>query len=363
MQKLTIGLFGFGFVGQGVYQILNALEDPAISIKKIGVKVPEKRRPAPSELFSFSPEVILEDPDINLIVEATDDPTAALEITHQALKKGIPVVSANKKMIAENLQQIIEWQKEYDVPVLYEGAVCGSIPILRTLETHFLQEPIHSIRGIFNGSTNYILTQIFEEGLDFDTALKEAQEKGFAETDPTLDIGGFDPRYKLTILLAHVFGIVTAPQAISLRGIENLKKEDFAIASEEGKKIKLVAWAAITGDRVVAQVGPQIIASEDPLFNVDQEYNSVVLEGAYSGLQQLTGKGAGSFPTGAAVVADIFSIREGFRYQYRSGSATHELLSTNLLNSRKESLGQNGNIPELDDIEALIEASQETTFK
>jgi len=182
-------------------------KDLNLEIKKIAIKNPDKKRSLPEDLFTTDASVILNDPEINTIVELINDADAAYQIVKTALKSGKNVVSANKKMVATHLEEFLHIQEQYGTSLLYEGAVCGSIPIIRNLEEYYDNELLYSIRGIFNGSSNYILSKTFNENLDYETALKQAQDLGFAETNPILDVGGFDAKYKLVIAASHAYGI------------------------------------------------------------------------------------------------------------------------------------------------------------
>src|SRR5690606_9373667 len=183
-KNLKLGLFGFGCVGQGLYHVLEETQGVKAEIKKICVKTKNKSRPLSEDLFTFSQEEILNDPEIDVVVELIDDAAAAFDIVKASLLKGKAVVTANKKMLAEHLEELYQLQKQTGKPLLYEGAVCGSIPILRNLEEYYDNDLISSIEGIFNGSTNYILTKVFEENKSYPDALAKAQELGFAESDP-----------------------------------------------------------------------------------------------------------------------------------------------------------------------------------
>src|SRR3982751_3286529 len=206
-KKLTIGLFGFGVVGEGIFQVLQETPSLNATIKKVCIKHPEKKRNADPSLFTTNYSEILNDPDINLVVELIDDSEEAYKIVTSAFVNKKSVVSANKKLIAEHLAELIFLQQEHEVSFLYEAAVCGSIPIIRNLEEYYDNDLLQSISGIVNGSTNYILTKI-GEGLSYKEALQKAQQLGFAESDPRLDVEGFDAANKLTILLAHAYGII-----------------------------------------------------------------------------------------------------------------------------------------------------------
>jgi len=205
-KKLKLGLFGFGCVGQGLYHVLHETHGVKAEIKKICVKNHNKQRPIDASIFTYDASDILNDPEIDVVVELIDDAKAAFEIVKRAVENGKHVVTANKKMLAEHLEEIYELQQKFNRSILYEGAVCGSIPILRNLEEYYDNDMITSIEGIFNGSTNYILTKVFEERKSYVEALKAAQDLGFAESDPALDVEGYDPKFKLTIAIAHTFG-------------------------------------------------------------------------------------------------------------------------------------------------------------
>ncbi|HTN46113.1 MAG TPA: homoserine dehydrogenase [Flavipsychrobacter sp.] len=316
--QLTIGLFGFGVVGEGLYRVLANTPTLHATIKKVCIKDPAKARNAPGELFTTDAAELLNDESINVIVELINDADAAFHIVSTALKSKKAVVSANKKLIAENFKTLLDLQQQFDVPFLYEAAACASIPVIRNLEEYYDNDLLQSINGIVNGSTNYILTRVFEDKLDFDTALLQAQEEGFAETDPTLDVEGIDAQNKLTILLAHAYGIVTAPQNILCSGIQSLKEQDATYAKEKGYQIKLVAQARKQQDgRVAAFVLPQFVTGDSQLYNVRNEYNGVVIESSLADKQFFYGKGAGSFPTASAVLSDLSALRYDYRYEYK----------------------------------------------
>ena len=180
-KEINIGMFGYGVVGQGLYDVLEKSAGVKAEIRKICVKDRRKKRRLPMHFFTFDKQDILEDNQVNLVVELINDADEAFQIVKAAMISGKSVVTANKKMIAEHLSELIDLQEETQTSLLYEGAVCGAIPIIRNLEEYYDNEWLHSVRGIFNGSTNYILTRMYNNGLDYEVALKEAQEKGFAE--------------------------------------------------------------------------------------------------------------------------------------------------------------------------------------
>lgn len=316
-KKLTLGLFGFGCVGQGLYHVLEETHGVKATIKKIVVKNKDKQRPLSKDLFTFNKADVLNDPEIDVVVELIDDAKAAFEIIKTAIQNGKHVVTANKKMIAENLAEILTLQEQYDRSVLYEGAVCGSIPILRNLEEYYDNDLLTGIEGIFNGSTNYILTKVFEEKKSYAEALKQAQELGFAESDPRLDVQAFDPKFKLTIAIAHAFGVVVKPENIINIGIDKISDLDLKFARDNGYSIKLIARAVRAEGKIYALVAPQFVLAENPLSNIRLEYNAVQLQGAFADKQLFVGKGAGSYPTGSAVLSDISALTYDYRYEYK----------------------------------------------
>lgn len=317
-KQLSIGLFGFGVVGEGLYQVLKQTPSLQATIKKVCIKNADKKRNAPASLFTTDRFVLLNDPEINVIVEVINESGPAFEIVSTALKNGKAVVSASKKMIAEHLPEILELQQKYNQPFLCESAACASIPVIRNLEEYYDNDLLHSIRAIVNGSTNFILTKMFEDKLDFKQALILAQQLGFAEVDPTLDVDGWDALNKWTFLLTHAYGIVEKPEHIVFNGIQHIKLTDAAIAKEKSYEIKLVAQAKkLNNGKVAAFVLPQFVTHDDPLAFVKNEFNGVVIESSFADKQFFYGKGAGSFPTASAVLSDISALRYDYRYEYK----------------------------------------------
>ncbi len=329
-KKLTLGLVGFGVVGKGLYDVLGSTPALQASIKKICIKNPGKERAIPQEHFTSSAAALLNDDEINVIVELIDDADAAYEIVKAALQKGKAVVSANKKMIAAHLEELLHLQHEYKTAFLYEGSCCASIPIIRNLEEYYDNDLLSSVKGIVNGSTNYILTKIFENGLSFKDALLEAQQLGFAESNPALDIEGHDAANKLTILLAHAFGNIVAPQDFIYNGITSIKKTDATLALQKNLKIKLVATAQkISNNRLAAFVLPQFVEASDDLFNVANEFNGLVTESSFADKHFFKGKGAGAYPTAAAVLSDIAALRYDYKYEYKKYLQPEKLTLSN----------------------------------
>jgi len=317
-KQLTIGLFGFGVVGEGLYKVLQQTPSLKAQLKKVCIKNPGKKRNAPDSLFTTDKDVLLNDPEINVIVEVIDDADAAYQIVSTALLNGKDVVSASKKMIAEHLPALLELQQQTGHSLLYESAACASIPVIRNLEEYYDNDLLHSIKAIVNGSTNFILTKMFEEGLDFKQALILAQQLGFAESNPKLDVEGYDAVNKWTFLLTHAYGIIESPENILFNGIQNIQAGDARVAKEKNHQIKLVAQAKkLQNGKVAAFVLPQFIKQDDHLAFVKNEYNGVVIESGFADKQFFYGKGAGSFPTASAVLSDISALRYQYKYEYK----------------------------------------------
>ncbi len=317
-KELTIGLFGFGTVGEGLYRILQQTDSLKAKVKKVCIKHPDKKRNAPAELFTTDRNVLLFDEKINVIVEVIDNADEAFEIIRTAFRNGKAVVSASKKMIAEHLPEILQLQLETGLPFLCEAAACASIPVIRNLEEYYDNDLLHAIKAIVNGSTNFILTKMFEDKLEFNEALLLAQQLGFAESNPALDIEGYDAVNKWVILLNHAYGIVEHPDNVLFTGIQNIQLSDAAVAKEKNYDIKLVAQAQkLQNGKVAAFVLPQFVNHEDHLAFVKNEYNGVVIETGFADKQFFYGKGAGSFPTASAVLSDISALRYDYHYEYK----------------------------------------------
>lgn len=317
-KQLNIGLFGFGVVGKGLYDVLHNTATLQSTIKKICIKNADKKRSIAAENFTNDAAVLLNDEDINVIVELIDDSNAAFEIVKTALQKGKAVVSANKKMIAEHFEELLALQQEFKTPFLYEASCCASMPLIRNLEEYYDNDLLQSFRGIINGSTNFILTKIFQEQLEFDKALLMAQQLGFAESNPKLDIGGFDAANKLSILLAHSFGVIASTDKFIFNGIENISLPDAIVAKEKRFSIKLVANAQkLKNGKLAAFVLPQFVTEADDLYHVQNEFNAVTTESTFADKHFFKGKGAGAFPTASAVLSDISALRYNYKYEYK----------------------------------------------
>lgn len=313
--KQKIGILGFGCVGQGLYDVLQ--HNQLLEVADICVKDKNKERSLPAAAFTFDAQQLLQDDSLDLLAELISDPDEALLLVRQALREGKTVVSANKKMVAENLSELVELQRQHGGTLLYEAAVCGSIPILRTLEAYYGAEPLQEVSGILNGSSNYILHKLDTEGLSYQQALYQAQALGFAETDPTLDVGGYDALHKICILAAHAFGVVVPLQEVLRFGIAQVSTQDVALAQAAGARIKLVASARLNaGGDLEVQVLPSFVLPDSELYAVNAEFNGVQLQARFAGTQFLKGRGAGSHPTGSAVWADVSAALAGYKYNY-----------------------------------------------
>lgn len=317
-KQLTIGLFGFGTVGKGLYDVLHCTPTLQAFIKKIVIKNPGKKRSIAAEFFTTDATAILDDERINVVVELIDDADAAFEIVKAALQKGKSVVSANKKMIAEHFEELLQLQRENNAALLYEAACCASMPVVRNLEEYYDNDILKSIRGIINGSTNFILTKMLEEQLDFKAALLLAQQLGFAESNPRLDTGGFDAANKLSILLVHSFGVIAKPTEIIFHGIENIVLPDAELAGEKKQTIKLVATAKkLKSGGLAAFVLPQFVNQGDNLYHVENEFNALSTESTFADEHFFKGRGAGAFPTASAVLSDISALGYHYKYEYK----------------------------------------------
>ena len=313
---LTLGTFGLGCVGQGFLELLDASCGSAAHVKHVCVKDRERARCTGNAQLTYDALDILTDDDVRAIVELTNDPVLALEVIRHALNSGRDAVTASKKVVAENLAELVALQRVTGQTLLYEASCAASIPVVRALETHFASEDVRRIAGILNGTTNYILTKAQELGLSPEEALRQAQAAGFAEADPSSDLSGEDARYKLVILIAHAFGTVVKPRDILRHGIDGLTEEDIDFGRENGWTIRSIAEARKTERGLVAHVLPTFVPKEDPFALVRNEYNAVLIEGAHSGTHVLQGKGAGRLPTGLAVLSDVQQLVRGGGYMY-----------------------------------------------
>jgi homoserine dehydrogenase len=329
MSKLKIGLFGFGCVGSGLYKVLNESQQLDAEIVSIVAKNKNKPREKTKIPISFEPEAILDNELINVVVELINNSEEAYLIIKKAIQSKKHIVTANKKVLSEHLDELIALAKENGVSLLYEASVAGSIPIIRNLEEYYNNDTLTSIEGIVNGTTNYILSQS-NKGISYTDALKDAQEKGFAEADPKLDVEGFDSVYKLTILIKHAFGLSIASNQLLTVGIKNLKKQDVLFVQEKKFRVKLLAKAFKVDNELFAFVAPHLVDSNHAAFEVGNEFNAIVVQAAYADKQLFYGKGAGSLPTASAVLSDISALNYKYAYEYRKTANAEVKLSNEL---------------------------------
>lgn len=330
-KQINIGLFGFGTVGKGLYDVLKKIQPENVSIVKVCVRnVAKHSAEAPELEFTNNADDIFTDSRINFIVELIDDAEAAYGIVKRALQAKIPVVSGNKKMLARHIQEMIQLQRDNDTALLYDASACGSIPVIRNLEEYYDNDLLISVKGILNGSSNFILSKIFNEGMNYAEALKLAQDLGFAESDPTLDIGGWDSLFKLIIITIHAFGVYVEPEQIFTFGIGNMNEHDIQFAHEKRRRVKLVGWAEkVDEDKLVLSVMPHLLSKQKYIYSVEDEFNGVVIKGLFYYKQFMFGQGAGGFPTGSVVLSDITAQLYDYRYQYKKLQSPHQLHFTN----------------------------------
>ena len=318
MDKIKIGLLGMGNIGTGTYKTLDmnrAEVEKAVGAEVEIVKILEKDTERDRGIyvdkskFTMDPDEIFKDPDIDIVIELLGGIEPAASFMIAAMENGKHVVTANKAALAANYRKLLDTAKENDVMLKFEASVGGGIPILSTLTGPLMANKFEEIMGILNGTTNYILTMMTKEGLDYETALKDAQDQGFAEADPTADVEGIDAANKLTILMALMFDKYVAPEDIPTTGITAITKEKIEEARSNGCKIKLIAHAKKTesGD-VEYEVRPMYISATHPLANINKEFNAVFVKGNAVDDLMFYGKGAGPLPTGSAVMGDVIEI-------------------------------------------------------
>lgn len=323
MKDLNIGLFGFGTVGTGIYKVLGSARNAHAAIRRICVRSLAKKRSIelPDGILTDNPDDILNDPAIDLIVEVVDNADASYSIVTSALRLGIPVVSGNKAMIARHLPELIELQRAHDTALLYDASACGSIPVIRNLEEYYDNDLLLEVKGILNGSSNYILSRVFDHGENYADALAKAQRLGFAEADPSFDIKGFDSLFKLVIITIHALGVYVNPADVFAYGIATISDFDIRYAREKGVKIKLVAQVVKLDDgHFTLFVMPEFVAPGKYIYSVDDEYNGVVIRGECYDRQFMFGKGAGSLPTASSILSDVTARHHGYRYEYKKMS-------------------------------------------
>jgi homoserine dehydrogenase len=274
------------------------------------------------EIVTTDADRVLEDPEIDLVIELIGGESDALGIISRALVLGRSVITANKAVISRHLPLLRRLEDLHGGHLLYGAAVCGSVPILKVIDETLLTDRIDSLRGVINGSTNYILSRL-QAGSSWEETLEEARMAGFLEADPTADISGADAAQKLSILAYHAFGIHVPPERIATTGIDGIDAAEIARAGSAGKVIRLVASAQRSGEGLDLSVRPELLAAGDPLASVRDEANIVELDCRAIGPQRFTGRGAGSMPTANAVISDLLDIIAARRYRRRPRVAGH----------------------------------------
>ena len=312
---MNIGIIGTGTVGGGVIKILQNLKNKSVNITKVCVRSLEKAKTlnlsSETEIVTDISD-ILEDENIDCVVELIGGVTTAWDIVKKSLENKKHVVTANKALIAKFMPEIEDiLAQNPELFFGFEASVAGGIPIIHSLQKDFISDNIIKIAGILNGTTNFMLSKMMLDGASYNTVLKEAQDLGFAEADPTADVGGFDARAKLSILSRLAFGIKIAEEKIPTKGIEQISQDDFKYATLLQSSIKLLAVAQKNkDDSISAFVSPVVVPLKNPIGQVNGATNIVEIESEYLQHTHLVGQGAGRFPTANAVVSDILSIEE-----------------------------------------------------
>ncbi len=318
--EIGLGLMGLGVVGGGVAQVISnkstalaARVGLPLKLRRVLVQNLEKRRPfnLPPELLTITPDDLLGDPDIDIIIEAMGGESAAHQIIQEAIKKGKHLVTANKVVMGKHGSDLARLAQEHDVALLYEASVGGGIPLISTLSGDLSSDDIYAVRAIINGTTNYILTRMAQDGISFGQAQVQAQELGYAEPDPTEDVEGIDAAHKLAIIASLAFHTKVRSEDVYREGISRLTSDDFQYASELGYAIKLLAIAKDMNGSVQARVHPVLIPKDLMLAKVDGVFNAIQIDADVAGRVLLYGRGAGSMPTASAIISDVVRISKG----------------------------------------------------
>ena len=317
-KQINIGLLGLGNIGTGTYKVLelnrNHIEETLgidLRVTRILEKDVDRDRGINIDPSSFTqdPDVVFNDPDIDIVIELLGGVEPATTFMVSAMNAGKHVVTANKAALAENFELLTETAQKNNVKLRYEASVGGGIPLIGAITEALNANVFSELMGILNGTTNYILSKMSDEGLDYDDVLRDAQEKGFAEADPTADVEGHDVANKLSILMSLAFGKRVRPEEIPTKGISDITKDDIAEAASQGCVIKLLASAFRTPEgEIQCFVQPTWLNKTHPLAGVRNEFNALFIKGNAVDDLMLYGKGAGPFPTASAVLGDVISI-------------------------------------------------------
>ncbi|MBO5509317.1 MAG: homoserine dehydrogenase [Lachnospiraceae bacterium] len=308
---INVAVLGYGTVGSGVVEVLSTNHDSIAKRagQEINVKYVLDLRDFPGdpveEILVHDYNIILNDPEVDIVVEVMGGLKPAYQFTKDALMAGKSVATSNKELVAAHGSELLAIAKEKKVNYLFEASVGGGIPIIRPLNQSLTADEITEITGILNGTTNYILTKMTDEGLDFDTVLKKAQEKGYAERNPEADVEGYDACRKIAILASLAYGKQVDYQDIYTEGITKITDTDIRYAKKLGAAIKLFGTCKCIDGTVYCMVAPFMIDEEHPLFNVNGVFNGIFVNGNMLGDTMFYGRGAGKLPTASAVVADV----------------------------------------------------------
>ena len=317
MREIGVGLLGLGVVGSEVAHVLlhratrlSEQVGAAVMLRRALVRDISKARshPLPTGMLTTNPDDVLASDDIDIVVELVGGEQPALDLIRRAVSNGKHVVTANKEVIAKTGYRLLLLAAQHGVDLRYEASVGSGIPIISPLQQELAANEISAIRAIVNGTTNYILSKMAHEGMDYATALRQAQDLGYAEPDPTNDTEGIDAAYKLAILASLAFHTPVRPSAVYRQGISSLDPKDFTYAHELGYAVKLLAIARRQGDALEARVHPALTPLDSQLANVDGVYNAIQIEGDLVGTLVFIGRGAGGQPTSSTVVADVLTI-------------------------------------------------------
>ena len=308
--RVKIGLIGHGTVGTGVVKVLKDFDN--IEITKIAVKNLNKKRDIDNlddSILTDNPFEIVNNPEVDIVVEVIGGVDPAYDLLKTAILNGKHIVTANKELLAKKGQELFNLANENNTVILYEAAIAGGIPIIMPIKTTLAGNKIHTIEAILNGTTNYILTKMEKDGVSYEEVLKEAQKLGYAETDPTGDVEGFDSAYKIATLATIALNQRVDINKIYREGITKISTKDMKFAKELGYRIKLIALAKLTEDnKADVRVHPMLVPIKDCLASINGVTNSVVLEGFPVGRVMFAGPGAGMFPTASSVLGDILAI-------------------------------------------------------
>lgn len=336
MEEVKLGILGMGTVASGLINIIEFNNSKLVEtinknliISKVLVKNPDKKRNVNLDPDVYTSEAyeVINDKDVHIIVELIGGVHPAYEYIKAALNNKKHVVTANKALIATHGQELESLAVKNNVKLMYEASVAGGIPIINTISENLVANDFEQIVGIINGTTNYILTQMTDCGLEYDYAVKEAQRLGFAEADPSSDVEGDDAAYKISILATIAFGQRINIKDIPKEGITKISKEDIKYAAELGYNIKLLASAVKKNNEIELSVHPAFVPQDHPLSTVKNEFNAVFLRGNAVGELMFYGKGAGSLPTGSAVLGDIISIVKNCKVEEKNTSEAIKIVN------------------------------------